>query len=49
MDDANGRFGISINHKGTDNLLRENIVRSNKAEEDDGREIGWHGAPISED
>ncbi len=27
--EGNGRFGISIGHKDTDNLLQENIVRSN--------------------
>ncbi len=26
----NGRFGISIGHKDTDNLLRENVVRANR-------------------
>ncbi len=29
--EANGRFGISIGHKDTDNLLQKNIVRSNES------------------
>ena len=28
----NGRFGISIGHKDTDNLLRENLVRANQSD-----------------
>ncbi len=28
--EGNGRFGISIGHKDSDNLLRRNVVRSNK-------------------
>lgn len=29
--EGNGRFGISIGHKDTDNLLKKNVVRSNKS------------------
>ena len=32
MIENNGRFGISIGHKDTDNLLRENLVRANQSD-----------------